>query len=37
MIKPQTLQVIKATVPVLKTHGEALTRLFYQRMFENNP
>jgi nitric oxide dioxygenase len=37
MIQAQTLQVIKATVPVLKTHGEALTRLFYQRMFENNP
>lgn len=37
MIKPQTLDIIKATVPVLRTHGEALTTLFYQRMFENNP
>lgn len=37
MIKPETIDVIKATVPVLKTHGEALTRLFYQRMFSNNP
>ncbi len=37
MIKPETVEVIKATLPVLKTHGEDLTRLFYQRMFENNP
>jgi nitric oxide dioxygenase len=37
MIKPQSIAVIKATVPVLQEHGEALTRLFYQRMFENNP
>lgn len=37
MIKPDSIAVIKATVPVLQEHGEALTRLFYQRMFENNP
>lgn len=37
MIKPESIAVIKATVPVLQEHGEALTRLFYQRMFENNP
>lgn len=37
MINPSTIQVIKATVPVLQEHGEALTKLFYQRMFENNP
>jgi nitric oxide dioxygenase len=37
MIKPESIAVIKATVPVLQKHGEALTRLFYQRMFENNP
>lgn len=36
-MNPETLNTIKATVPVLKTHGEQLTRLFYQRMFENNP
>lgn len=37
MIKPESIDVIKATVPILKTHGEALTRLMYQRMFSNNP
>lgn len=37
MIRPETIEVIKATVPVLQANGEALTRLFYQRMFENNP
>jgi nitric oxide dioxygenase len=37
MIKPESIAVIKATVPVLQQHGEALTRLFYQRLFENNP
>lgn len=34
---PETINTIKATVPVLQAHGEQLTRLFYQRMFENNP
>ncbi|EEF78541.1 NO-inducible flavohemoprotein [Methylophaga thiooxydans] len=37
MIKPNTINVIKATVPVLQQHGEALTTLFYERMFKNNP
>ena len=29
--------MVKATAPVLKTHGVALTRHFYARMFEHNP
>ena len=37
MINPNTINVIKATVPVLQQHGEALTTLFYERMFKNNP
>jgi len=37
MIKPETANVIKATLPILQQHGEILTALFYQRMFENNP
>ncbi|MGO1244612.1 MAG: NO-inducible flavohemoprotein [Sphingobacterium sp.] len=31
------IQLIKATVPVLKEHGVALTKHFYQRMFTHNP
>lgn len=37
MIKPETVNIIKATLPILQQHGEALTTLFYERMFENNP
>lgn len=37
MIKPETVKVIKSTLPVLQQHGETLTSLFYTRMFENNP
>lgn len=36
-MKPQALDTIKQTIPVLQTHGEALTRLFYKNMFANNP
>lgn len=36
-MKPQILETIKQTIPVLQTHGEALTRRFYQNMFNNNP
>lgn len=36
-MKAQTLDTIKQTIPVLQTHGEALTRRFYQNMFANNP
>jgi nitric oxide dioxygenase len=36
-MKPESVQIIKSTLPVLQQHGEDLTRLFYQRMFENNP
>ncbi|WP_218962590.1 globin domain-containing protein [Sphingobacterium sp. 1.A.5] len=31
------IQLIKATVPVLREHGVLLTSHFYKRMFENNP
>lgn len=33
----QTRTIIKATVPVLKEHGEKITKRFYQLMFENHP
>lgn len=37
MLKPETIAVIKQTVPVLQAHGEDLTRYFYARMFRENP
>ncbi|MGE6917766.1 NO-inducible flavohemoprotein [Achromobacter kerstersii] len=37
MLSPQIRALVKATAPVLKTHGVALTRHFYARMFEHNP
>jgi nitric oxide dioxygenase len=37
MISDKTIQIVKATVPVLEENGEALTRHFYERMFKHNP
>lgn len=37
MLSPETIATIKATIPVLKEHGETLTRHFYKRMFNGNP
>lgn len=37
MLAPTIRQLVKATAPVLKEHGVALTRHFYARMFEHNP
>lgn len=37
MLDSQTRTLVKATAPVLKEHGVALTRHFYARMFEHNP
>ncbi|ASK62645.1 nitric oxide dioxygenase [Virgibacillus phasianinus] len=33
----QTIDIIKATVPVLEEHGTEITKVFYQRMFEGHP
>ena len=32
-----TKKTIKATAPVLKEHGLAITRKFYENLFENHP
>ena len=37
MLSPQIRALVKGTAPVLKTHGVALTRHFYARMFKHSP
>ncbi|ETH87981.1 nitric oxide dioxygenase [Bordetella pertussis STO1-CHOC-0018] len=37
MLSPEVRALVKATAPVLKEHGEALTRHFYTRMLGGNP
>ncbi len=37
MLSPQTIQTVKQTAPILGQHAEELTRLFYKRMFRENP
>ncbi|MGD8189659.1 NO-inducible flavohemoprotein [Brevibacillus ginsengisoli] len=36
-LDPKKLAVIKATLPVVAEHGEAITKQFYRRMFESHP
>ncbi|SET63558.1 nitric oxide dioxygenase [Oceanobacillus limi] len=33
----KTIEIIKSTVPVLEQHGEKITTVFYQQMFEAHP
>jgi nitric oxide dioxygenase len=37
MLSAETIAIIKATVPALQQHGEAITRHFYQVMFREHP
>ena len=37
MLDQKTIDIIKSTVPVLKTHGVEITTTFYKSMFEKNP
>lgn len=37
MLTKQQIELVKATVPVLREHGVALTSLFYKRMLSHNP
>ncbi|MBP2280467.1 nitric oxide dioxygenase [Psychrobacter sp. PL19] len=37
MATAQTLEIVKATVPVLEEHGNAITTVFYQNMFVEHP
>lgn len=37
MLKQQTIDIIKSTVPVLEVHGTAITKTFYHNLFQDNP
>ena len=37
MLTPRQIELVKATVPVLREHGVALTSHFYKRMLGGNP
>lgn len=37
MLSKQQIELVKATVPVLREHGVALTSHFYKRMLSHNP
>src|SRR5690554_5915347 len=37
MLSAQTTAIIKATVPALQSHGEAITKHFYNIMFRDYP
>ena len=37
MLKQQTIDTIKATVPALQAHGLTITKTFYTNLFNENP
>ena len=37
MLNKQTIDIIKATVPVLEVHGVEITKTFYHNLFKDNP
>lgn len=37
MLNQNTIDIVKSTVPVLRTHGVEITKTFYTRMFAANP
>lgn len=37
MLDKKTIDIIKSTVPALKSHGIEITTTFYKTMFEQNP
>ena len=36
-LDPQKMEIIKATLPIVKEHGEAITKHFYKRLFKQHP
>ncbi len=37
MASKRTIEIVKATAPVLQEHGEAITKVFYTLLFEKHP
>ncbi|TLD84354.1 globin domain-containing protein [Helicobacter trogontum] len=37
MLDKHSIEIVKSTVPVLKTHGETITKEFYSILFTNYP
>lgn len=37
MASQKTIEIVKSTAPVLAIHGDSITKVFYQRLFENHP
>jgi nitric oxide dioxygenase len=37
MLSPRHLQLVQTTVPVLRTHGDAITAWFYRDLFDAHP
>ncbi len=37
MASQKTIEIVKSTAPVLKEHGETITKVFYRRLFEKHP
>lgn len=37
MISSNTIEIVKSTAPVLAEHGEAITQVFYKRLFVQHP
>ncbi len=37
MASTNTTEIVKSTAPVLKEHGEAITKVFYKLLFKNHP
>lgn len=36
-LDPHKLEIVKSTLPAVQQHGEAITKRFYQRLFESHP
>lgn len=37
MASQKTIEIVKSTAPVLAIHGDSITKVFYQLLFENHP
>ncbi|WP_186757763.1 NO-inducible flavohemoprotein [Echinicola salinicaeni] len=37
MASAKTIEIVKSTAPVLKEHGETITKVFYQNIFSKHP